>query len=191
MKKISGIIIMLMLAAVCTGCTNYAEEYSKNTLVVKSSGKIIEIAVEDFKDTKVKAEDLTTYIKEQIDAYNKENGWHCVKQKTLLNDDLKNVKLVIQYKNIDAYNGFNAYDCVLTDYSEVDKDLLTGTFKGSDGKTVKVAKFKNTDKAKVLIVSEATDIVLNKDVLYYNDQVTIKKGVITTSGKDKAVIIYK
>ena len=42
---------MLMLAAVCTGCTNYAEEYSKNTLVVKSSGKIIEIAVEDFKDT--------------------------------------------------------------------------------------------------------------------------------------------
>lgn len=191
MKKISGIIMILMLAAVCTGCTNYAEKYSKNTLVVKSSGKIVEVAVEDFKNTKVKAEDLTTYIKEQIDAYNKENGWHCVKQKTLLTDDLKNVKLVIQYKNIDAYNGFNAYDCVLTDYSEVDKDLLTGTFKGSDGKTVKVAKFKDTDKAKVLIVSEATDIVLNKDVLYYNDQVTIKKGVITTSGKDNAVIIYK
>lgn len=191
MKKFQFIAMVVLLLGICTGCTNYAEKYSKNTIIIKSSGKIIEVAVEDYKDTKVNAEDVTSYVKEQISAYNEEYGRGQVKQKNLLTEDMKNVKLVLQYKGMDAFNGFNSLDCVLTDYADVDKDLLTGTFKGADGKTVKKSKFKDVEKAKVLIISEATDVILNKDVLYYNEQAKLKDGVITTTGKEAAVIIYK
>lgn len=181
----------LLLMCLCCGCTNYAEKYSKNTLVVKGNGSLIEVAVENYKDTKIKAEDLANYIEEQIRTYNSENGNGCVKQKKLLTEDMSKVKLVLKYKDIDSYNGFNSYECVLTDYSKVDKDYLSGNFTGPDGKSVKKGKFENVDKAKVLVITEPTDVVINKDILYYNNQVSVKNGVITTTGKDKAVIIYK
>lgn len=181
----------LFLMGLCCGCTNYAAKYSKNTLIVKKNGSLIEVAVEDFKDTKVKAEDLTTYIDEQIHTYNSENGNGMVKKKKLLTEDMTKVKLVLKYKNIDSYNGFNSYDCVLTDYSSADGDYLSGDFTGSDGKTVKKAKFKNVDDAKVLVISDAMDVVIDSDILYYNNQVKVKNGVITTNGKKAAVIIYK
>lgn len=180
----------MILVFACTGCTNYAKKYSKNTVVVKGNGSIVEVAVENYKGTKVKAEDLTAYIDEQIDSYNEENG-SGVKKKKLLVEDMSKVKLVIKYNGIDDYNNFNALECTLDDYSNVDKDLLTGTFYDEAGKEVKVKKFENTDKAKVLIISEPTDIVINKKILYYNDQIKYKNGVMTASGKKNAVVIYK
>ena len=40
-------------------------------------------------------------------------------------------------------------------------------------------------------VPEKTDVVVKGDILYYNDQVTIKDDVITTTGKANAIIVYK
>lgn len=191
MKKLRIMVMTLLLMCLCSGCTNYAEKYSKNTLIIKNNGTLIEVAVEDYKDTKIKAEDLTNYIEEQIRTYNDENGKGLVKKNKLLTEDMSKVKLVLKYKNIESYNGFNAYECVLTDYSEVDKEYLSGSFTGSDGKKVKKDKFKNVENAKVFVISEPTDIIIDKEILYYNSQVSIKNGVITTTGKSEAVIIYK
>lgn len=191
MKKLRIMVMALLLMCLCSGCTDYAEEYSKNTLIVKGNGSLIEVAVEDYKDTKIKAEDLAGYVEEQIRTYNDENGRGAVKQKKLLTDDMSKVKLVLKYKNIESYNGFNALDCVLTDYSEVDKDYLSGSFTDGNGKSVKKDQFENVEKAKVLVISEPIDIVVNKDILYYNKQVSVENGVITTTGKSNAVIIYK
>ncbi len=191
MKKIQMIIMLGFLLGVCTGCTNYAKEYSKNTLVVKPSGTLIEIAIENYKDTKVKAEDLVAYVDKQVEDYNKESGKGHVKKKQLLTEDMSNVKLVLRYKSIDDYNGFNALTCSLKNYSEVEDDVLSGSFTDADGKSVKKSKFKDVEKAKVLVISEPTDIVLKGDILYYNKEVTVKKGIITASGKKDAVIIYK
>ena len=191
MRKIQIIAMFVILLCVCVGCTNYAEEYSENTIVVKKSGRIVEVAVEDYKDTKVKAEDLTAYISEQIQAYNEENGRNAVKQKDLMTEDMSKVKLVLQYKGIDDYNGFNSLDCKLIDYTEAEKDLLSGSFKNPDGKAVKKSDFKDVEGTKVLVMSEKTNIVLKGKIRYYNSQVTVKNGVITTSGKKDAIIIFK
>ena len=43
------------------------------------------------------------------------------------------------------------------------------------------------DKATVLIISEATDVVVNGSILYYNGEVKVKDNVATTSGKDNAI----
>lgn len=182
---------MALMMCLCVGCTNYADKYSKNTIIVKGNGSIVEVAVEDYKNTQVKAEDLTEYINEQIRLYNDENGRGSVKKKKLLTENMSQVKLVLKYKNVESYNGFNALDCVLADYSEVDKDYLSGSFTNVKGESVKKDKFENIDNAKVLVISEATDIVINKEILYYNKEVSIKDGVITATGKGDGVIIYK
>ncbi|MGN0438404.1 MAG: hypothetical protein ACI4F4_07750 [Lachnospiraceae bacterium] len=191
MKKLRILILPMILVCLCCGCTNYAEEYSQNTLIVKGNGSLVEVSVDNYKDTNIKAEELNQYIDDQISTYNEENGKGSVKKKKLLMEDMSEIKLVMTYKNIDCYNGFNSYECVLANYEEVDKALLSGAFTDMDGKAVKKDEFKDVEKAKVLVVSEPIDVVINKDVLYYNKNVSIKKGVITTTGKGNGVIIYK
>lgn len=191
MKKIQIIIIMGVLLGALTGCTNYAKEYNKNTVVIKRNGSLVEVAVEDFKDSSIKAEELTTYIDEQITAYNGETGKNKVKKKSIDTDDMSKVKLVLTYKDIESYNGFNALDCTLKDFSDVKESELKGSFKSGEDKSVKVSDMKDVDKATVLIISEATDVVVNGNILYYNEEVKVKDNVYTTSGKDDAIIIFK
>mgnify|MGYP006967132297 CR=1 FL=1 len=190
MKKIQ--LMMLLMAVICllTGCGNYAKKYDKNTLVLKKNGSLVEIAVEDFKGSSVKAEDLDAYIEEQIEAYNGEKG-NQVKKSFLDTDDMSKVKLVLKYKNIDSYNGFNLLECTLDDYANVEAEKLKGEFISKDGKTVKLEEISDAEKAEVLIISEATDVVVKGDILYYNSQVEVKDGIATTSGKENAVIIFK
>lgn len=191
MKKIHMMIIMGALLSALTGCTNYAKEYNKNTVVIKGNGSLVEVAVEDFKDSSIKAEELTTYIDEQITLYNEEAGKNKVRKKSINTDDMSKVKLVLTYKDIESYNGFNALDCTLKDFSDVKESELKGSFKAGEDKTVKVSDMEDVDKATVLIISEATDVVVNGSILYYNGEVKVKDNVATTSGKDNAIIIFK
>ena len=173
------------------GCTDYAEEYDKNTLVVKGNGSLIEVAVEDFSESSVTPEGLSVYITEQIDEYNDAQGKDMVERDDLVTDDMSKVKLVLKYKDMDSYNGFNLLDCTLADFSDVDEKDLKGTFTSADGKSVKVGKMEGTKKAKVLIMTEKTDIILDGSILYYNKEVSVKDDVISTTGKGNASVIFK
>lgn len=191
MKKIQLIFVTVMAVFVLSGCTNYAKEYDKNTLVVKGNDSLVEIAVENFKDSSVKAEELSAYIKEQIEAYNNEHGRNMVKDKSIDTEDMSKVKLVLTYKDMESYNGFNLLECTLEDFSNVKESDLKGTFTSADGKAVKAGDMENVQKAKVLIMSEATDVVVKGDILYYNKEVAVKDGVAVTSGEENAIIIFK
>lgn len=191
MRKIQRITIAMGMLFILTGCSNYAKEYDKNTLVVKGNDSLVEISVEDFKDSSVSAENLTSYVEEQITTYNTEAGKKMVQQKSIDTEDMSKVKLVLSYKDIDSYNGFNVLDCVLCDYTEAEDSLLKGSFSSADGESVKAANMENTEKAKLLAISEQTDVVINGDILYYNKEVKVKDGLASTSGKGMAVIIYR
>lgn len=191
MRKIRLVLGMILVLGTLTGCTDYAEEYDKNTLVVKGNGSLVEVAVEDFSDTSVSAEDLSVYITEQIDGYNEKQDKDMVKKDTLLTEDMSKVKLVLEYKDIDSYNGFNLLECTLADFSDVDEKDLKGTFTSADGKSVKVGKMEGTKGAQVLIMSEKTDLIVDGEVLYYNKEVTVKNGVASTTGEGNAVVIFK
>jgi len=191
MKKITYILSVVFLLGLMTGCANYAEDYDRNTLIVKKNGSLIEVAVEDFSKTSVKADALSVYITEQIDNFNEKQDKKAVKNKDLLTEDMSKVKLVLEYKDIDGYNGFNLLECKLTDFADVDEKELKGTFTSADGKSVKVGKMEDTKGAKVLMISEKTDVILPGDILYYNKEVSMKKGVASASGKGNAIIIYK
>ncbi len=191
MKKFLLVFGLALMSSVLTGCANYAEKYDKNTLVVKGNGKLVEIAVEDYSDSSVSASDLSVYITEQLDAYNAEQDKEVVKQDELLTEDMSKVKLVLKYADMDSYNGFNLLECSLTDFSETDENSMKGTFTSAEGESVKVGKMENVKKAKVLVLSEKYDVVIDGDILYYNKEVSMKDGVVSTTGKKDAIIIFK
>ena len=190
MKKMQ---LAVMAAAICllSGCSNYEKTYDKNTLGVKKNDSIVEIAVENFEEASVKEEDITAYVEEQIAAYNDKTGKKSVKQKSINTEDLSKVKLVLTYKDLDSYNDFNLLDYKLDDYSNIKETELKGTYTSAENKEVKFKDLENVDKAKVLIVSQATDVVVSGDILYYNKEASVKDGVITTSGEENAIIIFK
>ena len=142
MKKITYILSVVFLLGLMTGCANYAEDYDRNTLIVKKNGSLIEVAVEDFSKTSVKADALSVYITEQIDNFNEKQDKKVVKNKDLLTEDMSKVKLVLEYKDIDSYNGFNLLECKLADFADVDEKELKGTFTSADGKSVRSARWK-------------------------------------------------
>lgn len=189
MKKIQLLVLAVMVAGLLSGCGNYAKKYDKNTLIVDGDA-LIEVAVEDFKGTSVKEEGLTSYIKEQIDAFNEENGKK-IKQKSIDTEDMSKVKLVLTYKDMESYNEFNLLDCTLDKYSNIKESKLDTTYTSADGEKVKFDDLEKVKKAKVLMLSEATDIVVKGKILYYNKEVSVKDDIATTSGDKLAIIIFK
>jgi hypothetical protein len=190
MKRAHLVILLAVCLCMLTGCSSDAKKYAKNTLVVKSNGSLEEIAVEDFTDSSVQAEELEDYIDEQIADYDGDEG-KLVKKSYINTEDMSKVKLVLTYKDMEAFNGFNLLECQLDDYENMEADDLNCTYTSAEGKSVKYGDLTGTDKAKVLVLSEATDVVVKGDILYYNKEVTVKDGVATTTGEDNAIIIYR
>ena len=180
----------MVTAFVLAGCTNYAKQYDENTLVVNKNGSLVEVSVEDFKDSKVSAESLSTYIDEQIEAYNNENG-NVIKKKFIDTEDMSHVKLVVQYNDIESFNGFNLLNYSIKDIGEVEESDLTGSFTAADDKKAGPSDIVALERGKILTISEATDIVIKGDILFYNGEVSVKDGVAATSGKKDAIIVFK
>lgn len=191
MKKLQLGLWAAFVVCLLAGCTNYEEDYARNTLIVKRNASLVEVAVEDFKESTVKAEDLSAYIEEQVENYNNTIGEKMIKEQVINTEDMSNVKLVLKYKDMESYNGFNLLECVLDDFANVEKDKLEGTFTSADGNTVKIEDMENVEKAKVLILSEAVDVVIKGNILYYNGEVSVEDDVAVTTGEKNAVIIYK
>lgn len=190
MKKVAFVVMAVTMICVLFGCGNYAKKYDKSTVIVKKNYSVVEVAVENFEDSSVKEEELEDYVKEQIQTYNDENG-NKIKKKSIDTDDMSKVKLVLTYKDIESFNGFNLQECKLGDFSDMKESELNGTYTSAEGKSVKYKNLKDVDNASVFIVPEATDVVVSGDILYYNEEASVKDGVVTTTGKDKAIIIFK
>ena len=190
MRKIYIALMLAFGVFAITGCTNYAKQYDKNTLIVNKNGSLVEVSVEDFKDTKVEAEKLSDYIDEQIKGYNEKAG-NMVKIKSIDTEDMSHVKLVLQYKDIESYDGFNMLEYSLDDIGNVKEEDLKGSFTSSADKKASPADIVAIDKGKVLTVSEATDVVVKGEILFYNGEVSVKDGICTTTGKKDAIIVFK
>lgn len=190
MKRIHCAVLLVICMYVLTGCGTVAKKYDKNTLIVGGNGSLTEVAIEDFKGTSVNADNLETYIEEQIDQFNGEQG-NVVKKTFLDTEDLSKVKLVLKYKDMTAYNGFNLLECQLDSFENMKEDDMRGVYTSVDGKSVKYAELSEMDKTKVLVLSEATDVVIKGKILYYNEEVSIKDDLITTKGDKNAIIIFK
>lgn len=180
----------VVFAGTLAGCDNYVKDYDTNTLIINKNGSLVEVAVEDFQNSSVKEEEINAYIEEQIDAYNEVSGKK-VSKKTIDTQDLSKVKLVLKYEDIESYNGFNSLNYKLDDFVNIQESDFKGSYTSSEGEVVGVADFKEIDESKVLMISEATDLVVDGEIQYYNEEFSVKDDIAKSSGNGTAIIIYK
>ena len=190
MKRINLAAIALVCIIIFAGCSAKPEEYEKNTLIIGKKGTLTEVAVEDFTGSPVKADEVKSYVEDQVSSYN-EGKDHAIEVKSINTEDMSKVKLVLTYKDIAGYNAFNELNCVLDAYSNVDPNALNGTFSSPAGGSFNLSDIADPDNAKVLQIDEAKDIVIQGTILCWNDEVSVKDDIATTSGNGTAIIIFK
>ncbi len=95
---------------------DYIGSVSENTIILNQSGRIMEIAVEDYSGLTYKPEEVKSFIRNEIDTFNREKG--AVKVSFLqMKQEGDVIKTAISYNDIASYNAFNNLDMKLTVYS--------------------------------------------------------------------------
>ena len=186
MKKSKWIVGAIMMAFFLTGCSNVEQDATCNTLIVNGDSTLIDVSVEDYTGITYDEEELKSFINDAIDEYNSDSE-NAVKLKSFTNDN-DNIKLVMSYASIDDYNAFNQTEYILDDAERI---ALDGSFTTADGKSIEAADLELSN-AKALVLYDATNVVLDGTLLYYNEEVTVSDtDALTVSGEDTAIIIYQ
>ncbi len=125
-KKLCVILITLILLVSAAGCgkkneysavkDDYISSYDKNTIIMNTSGDILEISVDDYNGVSFDYSQLVDYIKSEVEAYNKKVGGEKI---SFLQYGEKDgiVKSALLYNDFDSYNEFNNMNVTFSLYN--------------------------------------------------------------------------
>lgn len=194
-KLVYGTVLLCVLYL--TGCGS-DKQVKENTLYVKNNGKVVGALSEKFDKDYYKEDELSDWIKAEVDSYNKENGKKTLKLgECEIEDD--QAKVSISYASIEDYANFNQVVAFEGTIAEAQKAGYTfaGEFKSTTDKpSITNKEIDGSKEYKVLILEESQQLVMEKKILYINDVVQVnednlKKAKVNASKKNLAFIIYK
>lgn len=197
MRRIFFSTALLLCLVMLAGCSKNKEIDTKNiqkdTFLIKKDGSIEAGTVESFDKSYYNLEELEKYVTDKISKYNASKGTETIAKKSL---ELKgsNAVLVITYKTIDDYNGFNQTEARLltADEAKSGNSGLPESFTAvKKNKTVTLDKALENKKYKVLILKEKLDVLLQGTIKYYSGGTLVNKHNIEAADGGATVIIYK
>ena len=198
MVVLIALLTIILLTVILINVINAgfkAKKYEKNasvyTLIMKKNDELIEVAIEDYSETNIASDDISEYVKGQVKIYNSDMEKPTVKVKNLNTKDLTQVKLVLAYKNMHAFNEFNLTNYQMDKLNNIKEEILKGNYTSKDGETISFSDIKEKDKLQAIIIDDIANIAFYGSVLYYNEEVILHDDIATTSGEDMAVIIYR
>ena len=180
MKKKISLFLITLLSLMCLTACGDSLKVDKNTIYVKKNGKIIGASVETFDKNYYDAEELETYIEEQVDEYLSNHEKKSVKvDKFSVEEGI--AKLNIKYAGYEDYAEFNGVEMFV---GTVPQAMAAGynfddTFlKVEDGKLGsslgrdELIEASEDSKYKVVILSEKVDVKVKGTVLYVSEDYT-------------------
>lgn len=185
MKRILSIVLVFVLLFSLTGCSK--TDVDENTIIVEKKGQIVGAIVEKFDKDYYDKDELESYVKDAIDAYNDEAGNEQIELTTYkVEDDI--AKLVITYNSMKDYAKFNDVllytgtikEALIADY-DFDSDFVT-VEEGKLGKSVDLDTVKQDDDIKVLILNECTAVSVPGTICY------VSSDNVTVTGEDTAKV---
>lgn len=197
MKKISQIILVLMAAAMLSGCTGESEVAEQgNSIQVAKDGSVVGTLVNVLDQSYYDSEELKSMIETEISETNTTLGTTAVTLEDYQCDAAGNVKVKVKYTDSAAYAAFNG-GTFYCGNAVTAKDTygLNGTFLDvKDGKITTDDAVVSED-AKVVVLSENINVTVPGKIVAITDNVEMigKKSasVSLKSEEDLAYIVYK
>ncbi|MEG1291498.1 MAG: hypothetical protein RSD28_04285 [Lachnospiraceae bacterium] len=180
MKKIISIgLVGIMLAGLLTACGTSLKA-DCDTVYVKKNGTVIGAAVEEFEKDYYDADELKTFIQDEVAQYQKEH-------------EKKSVKLFIKFKGYKDYQDFNnvtLFTGTVPQALAAGYDFATEFRKVKDtklGDTVDNSKILSSDD-KVVVLSEKIDVKVDGTIKYVSSaNVKIKsKDLVSLQSQETA-----
>lgn len=180
MKKVISICLSLILmSSLLVGCGK-SENPDTDTVYVKKNGSITEISIGSFDKEYYDQEELSQFIEDEITSYKDENENCDVKMDSVsVEEDV--ATLSMKYGDYEDYAGFNGVEffagtvvqAIAAGYTfdVAYNSVEAGTETGSADQT----EVTNSDKFKVVVLNEDTDVVIKGKIVYVSDSnVTVK-----------------
>lgn len=188
---------MVLVLVAFTGCDKktkfQVDNITVDTLYVKSEEDIKSATVESFDKERYSLDELKTFIESEIQDYNSSKDQSVVEVDELVIND-GNAVLVLKYNRLEEFSKFN--DIKVELYSA--KEILEATFKTpvaymnvKDGAYVEAPLALEKEEHKVLVLNSGMDVIVDGNVLYYENATIINDNHVQTGSKGYSYIIYK
>lgn len=193
MKKVTGILLILAVIAASVGCAK-GEKVKETTLYIEDNGKVKEAIVDKDKNVNVSEKELTKWVDEAIEEYNKENKNALEVTQCEVEDNT--VRVSIEYASLKDYSAFNnvkAFDGTVADAKKAGFEMA-GEFLSTKGKpSITYAELEDSKEYHLIIIEDPQTLVLEEDVLYASSNVKVEKNkaIIESGTKELAYMIYK
>ncbi len=200
MKKIIFCSLIIAVMTGIIGCSRGAKsldinEISENTMLARANGTLQVATVEEFNKDYYSFEELTEFVKNQVDAYNAKAGGDKV---TIGTNDLlkKNDKaiMLLTYSGMDQYTAFNEVTAAyftggIKDNPLALPDSLVNAGNNSQTGTQEVIQ---NGKYKILVVNEPYNIVVDGKLKYYSGNAKLlEDDVVRSADEGMTVIVFK
>ena len=159
--------------------------------MVNDEGTIQSALVEDFAKDYYDIDELTDFVKEDLDNYNKANKTN-ISLVEAKNNNGKAV-LVFDYDSIDEYSSYNGVKAKVFNAKEALKDerVPSNLIKnGEDGVVPKDRVYEN-EKYITVVVDGDTEIIVNGKIKYYSGCDIIGEGKVMAKTGERAVVVFK
>jgi hypothetical protein len=170
-----------------------ADDVEVNTILAKADGSLQVATVEDFDKPYYTLAELSEYVTNEVNLYNKNAGGEKVKIDGLKINDKKAI-MVLSYTGMDQYSNFNN---VIAAYfnggaGNVKLDMPATLVDVKNKATANTNEVIQNDKYKVLVMYEPYDIMVDGKVVYYSDNATlVDKSSVQGTGEGATVVVYK
>lgn len=198
MKKVLLSVVMVLMLSAFTGCNSKTTKFvvdkiETNTIYIKEDNTVDAATVEEFKEEHYQLEELKDFVQSQVAEYNEKRKIESIRLSELMLKD-SNAILVLNYNSPKDYSQFNEKEVKLLDSSKLEEyqDKLPSAYiNAKDGAYINSDEIFSKGDYKILIVDEATDVIIDGKILYYEHGTILKDNHIQTQGDGTSYIIYK
>lgn len=198
MKKPLYFILVAIMGACCiTGCKKGTSlklsDVNESTILLLGSGGVQSASVEEFDKSYYDKDELKDFIKEDIAAFNSEDGNKDAVKLEDFNVSDNIAKVLLTYKDIDLYNEYNSSDIqVLTMEEAVEQDIFPDTLKDViDSSDVAKADVTENSEYMVVVANEVMDIKTEGKIKYYSEAMLLNEQTAQSVEGKETIIVYE
>ncbi len=194
-----GIFVCGASLFLMSGCNGTADlsDFSQNALSVNRDGSVTELSVEPFDADYYSLEDLTAYVQEEVDAFNKDHPPASEKKdesaitvdKVEISDGT--ARVILSYESPEIFTEFNYGQLISVDAAKLPQEALALSCTDSQGEPVgTAASIENLDNYKAIMVSSDVFVAVPGKIAYVSENVTVTDRSVADCDGTLAVIIY-